>query len=170
MFFGSDEIESNSVVSLETLHRYHKDTGLPIDMITTLLEEAGIRYNQEEVMRWMNEEGRVREGTQSEMRGIPHISELEQRVDSDGMMRWDPTPCACSVIYDDGESLLLDPCPFYPTQAGQEGDVGVLVTKRGSIPVKRTVRRSNHIVCQVGAHTPLMGESVECRVDAEHRQ
>lgn len=155
---------------METLHRYHKDTGLPIEMITTLLEEAGIQYNKEEVAKWMNEEVKVREGTQSEIRGIPQIGTLEQRVDNDGMMCWDPVPCTCSVIYDDGESLLLDPCPFYPTQAGQEGDVGVLVTKGGSIPVKRTVKQANHIVCQVGAHTPLVGESVECRVDADHRQ
>lgn len=56
---------------METLHRYHSDTGLPIEMILTLLEEEGIPYDKQQVAAWMNEEVRLGEGTQTGNRGYP---------------------------------------------------------------------------------------------------
>ena len=155
---------------METLHRYHSDTGLPIEMILTLLEEEGIPYDKQQVAVWMNEEVRLGEETNTRNRGVSLPSLPSQRLLQETMMRWEPDISTCSVVYDDGRFMELDPCPFYPTQAGQEGDWGEVTLNNETVTVKRTLKTAQGVVCEVTPHTPHIVVPAQCRVDAPHRQ
>lgn len=155
---------------METLHRYHSDTGLPVEMILTLLEEEGIPYDKQQVAAWMNEEVRLGEGTQTGNRGVSLPSLPSQRLMGEALTSWEPATAECSVVFDDGRFVALDPCPFYPTQAGQEGDCGEITLGGETVAVKRTVKTAQGVVCEVTPHTPHVGAPAQCRVDVTHRQ
>ena len=158
---------------METLHRYHSDTGLPIEMILTLLEEERIPYDKQQVAAWMNEEVRLGEGTQTGNRGVSLPSLPSQRLMGEALTSWEPATAECSVVFDDGRFVALDPCPFYPTQAGQEGDCGEITLGGETVAVKRTVKTAQGVVCEVKPHTPHtphVGAPAQCRVDVTHRQ
>ena len=155
---------------METLHRYHSDTGLPVEMILTLLEEEGIPYDKQQVAAWMSEEVRLGEGTQTGNRGVSLPSLPSQRLMDEALTSWEPATAECSVVFDDGRFIALDPCPFYPTQAGQEGDCGEITLGGETVSVKRTVKTAQGVVCEVTPHTPHVGAPAQCRVDVTHRQ
>ena len=131
-------------------------------MITTLLEESHIPYDQTAVSSWMNRDALENETTsQHEKWGIPQ-SEWEgsfvgQKVDF-GVLTSLSVPVQKATVQaishgDKVDFVVLDRPPFFPTQAGQEGDRGPLAFKGRSIAVLDTVlvlsffiTRSNKVV------------------------
>ena len=131
-------------------------------MITTLLEESHIPYDQTAVSSWMNRDALENETTkQNKKWGIPQ-SEWEgsfvgQKVDF-GVLTSLSVPVQKATVQaishgDKVDFVVLDRPPFFPTQAGQEGDRGSLAFKGRSIAVLDTVlvlsffiTRSNKVV------------------------
>ena len=140
---------------MKTLNRFHADTGLPIDMIVTLLNENHIDYNEKEVMELENKDCLEGEGVIKEKITLPSeidLSEIECRqvVDNSNVYSLQPTSITTSILQSfpspsssKQSYVFLKDCPFFPSQAGQEGDKGILRIHSKEFPVVNTVENRN---------------------------
>ena len=75
----------------------------------------------------------------------------------------------------DGQNgtIITEETPFYGTMGGQQGDIGVIETERGSFTVKDTIHLQGGKIGHVGTMTKGMltqGETVTLKVDEKNRQ
>lgn len=81
--------------------------------------------------------------------------------------------CAAVVTVVDERGIQLDRTVFYPASGGQPGDVGVLRSESGDIPIANTVKGdAPEIVIHVpapGSRTVVAGESVIAAIDWTRR-
>ena len=75
----------------------------------------------------------------------------------------------------DGQNgtIVTEETPFYGTMGGQQGDIGVIETERGSFTVKDTIHLQGGKIGHVGTMTKGMltqGETVTLKVDEKNRQ
>ena len=146
---------------MRTLQQLRADTGLPIDMLLTLLNEQHLPYNQEEVATWRDKETREGEGIgESKPSPIELREGIEQIIPMESIysLKEESTNGMQSNLVDYGEMmvntvekegkigkkekrgyLVLSPCPFFPSQAGQEGDRGTVMLQNEVMEVVNTV-------------------------------
>lgn len=132
----------------ETLRQLRADTGLPLDMVETLFQEKKITVESEASDQLLQEEMENERMTQAEKWGIPPESQWSgsfagQTVEMEKLTSLSSVSQKAKIqaISKSGnvEFVVLDRCPFFPTQAGQEGDRGVLVWNGREIGVMDTV-------------------------------
>lgn len=132
---------------MKTLTQFRSDTGLPIDMLTTLLDQQGVAYDKAGVAAWRNSdtregEGTVREGNEA-IRVDGSLQKLQESP-AELLYSLEPVQVAAKVLASGtsgkGGFAVVTPCPFFPCQAGQEGDRGELVVNGRSVSVVNTVR------------------------------
>ena len=147
---------------MRTLQQLRADTGLPIDMLLTLLNEQHLPYNQKEVEAWRDRETQEGEGIGENKQSSIDVKEgIEQIIPIESIysLREETVNRMQSTIVDQGEMivnvagkegktmikekrgyLVLSPCPFFPSQAGQEGDRGtVMFENKEVVEVVNTV-------------------------------
>lgn len=134
------------MIPLSTLHQFHSDTGLPIDMLVTLLEENHMAYDHKAVNEWMNTDASEGEGVGKkplQFSGMNHLDN-QQMINNTHLYSLEPVSLSTTVlstfpISSDKTCVVLKECPFFPTQAGQKGDRGVLRVQDTSYTVNNTV-------------------------------
>ena len=151
---------------MKTLQQLRADTGLPIDMLLTLLNEQQLPYNQEEVETWRSNETRegenlgegkpslitLKEGLQQVV-PMESLYSLTQEVYLSKIIDYGELPMKSSLSSSSSSLsssskgaegkrgfVVVSPCPFFPSQAGQEGDRGRIVINGESVEVINTVR------------------------------
>lgn len=146
--FWEEFQKSNETVKKETLRQLRADTGLPLDMVETLFQEKKITVEPEASDQLLREEAENERMTQAEKWGIPPESQWSgslsgQTVEMEKLTSLSRVSQKARIqaISKSGnvEFVVLDRCPFFPTQAGQEGDRGVLVWNGREIGVADTV-------------------------------
>lgn len=139
----------NGVLPMSVLHQFHSDTGLPIDMLITLLEENHIPYDKTAVTTWMEKDVIECENVSIQPTiSLPSLNWTElndqQQILSSSLYSLQPVTIKTTVLtcfpYEKNQScVILKDCPFFPTQAGQEGDKGSFCLNNQVIPVINTV-------------------------------
>ena len=119
-------------------------------MVVTLLEENQIQYDTKAVEDWMNVDTIENEGIALPKQGIPSTVDASlldhQRIDHSGMYSLHPVTVSTSILTafameskKDCVCVVLKECPFFPAQAGQEGDTGTLTIQNTHYPIINTV-------------------------------
>ena len=65
---------------MKMLTQFRSDTGLPIDMLTTLLDQQGVAYDKAGVATWRNSDTREGEGTMREGNQTIHVDGSLQKL------------------------------------------------------------------------------------------
>lgn len=113
----------------ETLRQLRADTGLPLDMVETLFQEKKITVESEASDQLLQEEMENERMAQAEKWGIPPESQWSgslagQTVEMEKLTSLSSVSQKAKIqaISKSGnvEFVVLDRCPFFPTQAGQE--------------------------------------------------
>lgn len=132
----------------ETLRQLRADTGLPLDMVETLFQEKKITVESETSDQLLLEEAENERMVQTEKWGIPPESQWRgsfagQTIEMEKLTLLSSVSQKAKIqaVTKSGnvELVVLDHCPFFPTQAGQEGDRGALVWNGREIGVMDTV-------------------------------
>jgi len=81
--------------------------------------------------------------------------------------------CTATITHVDERGIRLDATVFYPAGGGQPGDVGVLHSPLGDIPIANTIKGEGaddviHVPA-AGARTPAAGETVDAAIDWDRR-
>lgn len=128
---------------MKTLERFRADTGLPIDMLTTLLDEHHVEYDKKSVEEWESNDIHAGEGLNDRAKNVFAINEpIKQEIPSSMLYSLSPEVNEAEIVWSDpqGNAVALSPCPFFPSQAGQEGDQGELIVNGEQVRVINTVR------------------------------
>lgn len=143
------------MIPLSTLHQFHSDTGLPIDMLVTLLEENHIAYDHKAVNDWMNTDTTEGEGVGKKSIQFSGMNDFDnqQMIDNTHLYSLEPVSLSTTVlstfpISSNKTCVVLKDCPFFPTQAGQKGDCGILRIQDTSYTISNTVRVMRSILCR----------------------
>ena len=131
---------------MKMLTQFRSDTGLPIDMLTTLLDQQGVAYDKAGVATWRNSDTREGEGTMQEGNQTIHVDGSLQKLQespAELLYSLEPVQVDATVLASGangkGGFAVVTPCPFFPCQAGQEGDRGELVVNGKRVSVVNTV-------------------------------
>ncbi len=131
------------MVNMKTLEQFRADTGLPIDMLTALLDEYHVKYDMKSVEEWESKEVHVGEGLNDVTKNLFVMNEpIKQEIPSSLLYSLSTEGSEAEVVWSDpeGKAVALSPCPFFPCQAGQEGDRGDLIVNGECVHVTDTVR------------------------------
>ena len=173
----------------ETLRQLRADTGLPLDMVETLFQEKKITVESETTDQLLLEEAENERMVQAEKWGIPPESQWRgsfagQTIEMEKLALLSSVSQKAKIqaVTKSGnvELVVLDHCPFFPTQAGQEGDRGVLVWNGREIGVMDTVffllfvslkiKHGQTIINVLPISNIPLNSQVDCVVDLHHRQ
>ena len=131
---------------MKTLTQFRSDTGLPIDMLTTLLDQQGVAYDKAGVAAWRNSDTREGEGTAREGKETIRVDGFLQKLQespAELLYSLEPVQVTATILASGtngkGGFAVVTPCPFFPCQAGQEGDRGELVVDGKRVSVVNTV-------------------------------
>ena len=121
-------------------------------MIVTLLNEHHMDYDKKEVIEWENKDCLEGEGGKKEKMTIPSeidLGEIEknQVLDNSNLYSLQPISTSTSILHafstqsqqSSITAVFLKECPFFPSQAGQEGDKGILRIHGKEYDVMNTV-------------------------------
>ena len=111
------------MVNMKTLEQFRADTGLPIDMLTALLDEYHVKYDMKSVEEWESKEVHVGEGLNDVTKNLFVMNEpIKQEIPSSLLYSLSTEGSEAEVVWSDpeGKAVALSPCPFFPCQAGQE--------------------------------------------------
>ena len=126
------------MVNMKTLEQFRADTGLPIDMLTALLDEYHVKYDMKSVEEWESKEVHVGEGLNDVTKNLFVMNEpIKQEIPSSLLYSLSTEGSEAEVVWSDpeGKAVALSPC-----QAGQEGDRGDLIVNGECVHVTDTVR------------------------------
>uniref|UniRef100_A0A4W3JGI1 Alanine--tRNA ligase n=1 Tax=Callorhinchus milii TaxID=7868 RepID=A0A4W3JGI1_CALMI len=177
----------------------YQNLGFPLDLISVMLEERGVRLDSAGLEQREREETEVR--GRSEVTGrlsVHAIAELQRNgvpttddtpkysytLGSNGNYVFEPSRAQVlalcvdqSLVQEVGEghccSVILDRTNFYPEQGGQSPDRGYLVPDQHQdslLPVEDVQMWAGYVAHQVTALVTLrVGEKVSLYVDESHR-
>ena len=124
---------------MKMLTQFRSDTGLPLD-------QQGVAYDKAGVATWRNSDTREGEGTMREGNQTIHVDGSLQKLQespAELLYSLEPVQVDATVLASGasgkGGFAVVTPCPFFPCQAGQEGDRGELVVNGKRVSVVNTV-------------------------------
>ena len=176
------ELPEKGMLDGQTLFTLYDTYGFPVDLTADICREREVEVDLEGFEVAMNK--------QREMARASGKFKVAADLRYDGVAtRFDgyeqlTGQAKVTALYVDGQAVdaitagqtaivVLDATPFYAESGGQVGDRGVLVVGQTEFVVNDTQKIQNHVFGHQGTlqnGTLAVGDSVEARVDTEHRQ
>ncbi|HHU95470.1 MAG TPA: alanine--tRNA ligase [Alcaligenaceae bacterium] len=176
------ELPEKGMLDGQTLFTLYDTYGFPVDLTADICREREVEVDLEGFEVAMNK--------QREMARASGKFKVAADLRYDGVAtRFDgyeqlTGQAKVTALYVDGQAVdaitagqtaivVLDATPFYAESGGQVGDRGVLVVGQTEFVVDDTQKIQNHVFGHQGTlqnGTLAVGDSVEARVDTEHRQ
>ncbi|MBR0148876.1 MAG: alanine--tRNA ligase [Lachnospiraceae bacterium] len=162
--------ENSEVLSGEDAFRLYDTFGFPIDLTKEILEEKGLKVDEEgfkKCMQEQKEKARAARKTTNYMGADATVwDDYDANVTSvfDGYdkLTMEQSISAMAVIEEDGTSItevlsegqngcIVTPVtPFYATMGGQEGDTGIIKTAEGEFEVTATEKLTGNRIGHYG--------------------
>ena len=170
------ELGNGQSISGEVAFQLHDTYGFPIELTQEITDERGVKVDFEsfaDLMAEQRERGRKsltsKEDIQTTNTDFQKI--LDEHGPSD-FVGYEIGEIEAQVLYNDGESIILDRTPFYAEAGGQVGDQGTIKGKNGIVHISNTVYGA------IGQHRQIIdsskgelqvGDKVLATIDETHR-
>lgn len=176
------ELPEKGVLDGQTLFTLYDTYGFPVDLTADICREREVEVDLEGFEVAMNKQremarasGKFKVAADLRYEGVATRFDGYEQLSGQGKI---------TALYVDGQAVdsitagqtavvVLDATPFYAESGGQVGDRGVLVVGQTEFVVNDTQKIQNHVFGHQGTlqnGTLAVGDSVEARVDTEHRQ
>lgn len=182
------EKEGTKVLSGAEAFRLYDTYGFPVDLTREILEEKGLKIDEEGFEKAMAEQRETAKGTFGETNYMGADVTIYESIDPSvtstfvgyDHLAWESevtvltTDDAIVDALSDGEkgTVFVKETPFYATSGGQEADRGFIRTKDGVFEVEDTIKLLGGKIGHVGHVTSGMikaGDHVSLEIDQEKR-
>ncbi len=181
--------EKGKVLSGEIAFRLYDTYGFPLDLTTEILQEEGMRFDEEGFKTQMEEQ---RQKSKQSWQGIGEgkTKEIYRRLFNEGVFTgfvgYEETQCESKIVKlikgdelissaIEGEEVevLTEKTPFYGETGGQVGDKGIIFQENFSLEVEDTLRPLEGLIVhrvRVKRGKVDVGMEATLKVDQERRQ
>ncbi len=170
------ELGSGESLGGDAAFQLHDTYGFPIELTQEITNERGVQIDLESFEALMSEQ-RERGRRDLALKEDPQItnSDFQQILDKHGpteFVGYEINEIEATVLYNNGESIILDRTPFYAEAGGQVGDQGTIKGESGIAHI------SNTIYGAIGQHCQIIdsfsgelkaGDKILATIDTSHR-
>ncbi|MBQ6830245.1 MAG: alanine--tRNA ligase [Clostridia bacterium] len=178
---------TDNVLSGDDAFKLYDTYGFPLDLTQDILEEKGIKVDEEGFRERMNEQRRRARAARKDAgadawKGNPDIAEQLEAGEFVGYTATEATAQVTAIIADnelvetlgegDSATLLLNVTPFYGESGGQVGDTGVIEADGILFEVTDTQKTASGVMLHVGILKQgelNVGNTVTAKVNSDLR-
>ncbi len=140
--------------------------GFPVDLTKILIDERGLKLDEAETARLIQEHKDTGKAGQSSE--VVAAVDIQTEAVSE-FVGFDQDECEATILETHGDAVIVDRSPLYVERGGQLGDTGTLVCEDGTeIAITATSSVGDALVLHLDA-TPT-SEKVTVKVDAARRR